>query len=144
MHQPGVSLLVLAPAGSVSGYFGVEISVIGRYAELFSEFGARNQEFNSLNRPWRDVYLGIGNGDLGFEFSKRGTAPSLSYLHFVAVDPAAVGIGLAEPAPVLVTVGLNNESVTFPMSDIPAHPFRKSWFVGEFPAIHVDGAEGVV
>src|SRR5262249_16318624 len=115
-------LLLRAAAGGVPGYLAVECRVIGRYAELFSEFRAGNQVLGSFNCPGSRVYLGIGNRDFGFQYIVFGPAPTLGNLHFIAVYPAAVRLSLAEPAPVFITVGFDDESVAFPMTDIPAHP----------------------
>src|SRR5262249_42443128 len=87
--------------------------------------------------------LGIRNRDLGFECAVVETLPSFGDLHLIAMRPTAIRIGISDPCPFIVTVGLDHKRVAVPMTDIPSIPVRLRRLGRKLSSVGPDRSPGV-
>src|SRR6266478_3489472 len=142
--KPYIRLLLLC-TGNRRENVVVEVRVVGRHAELFTEFGTRNEFRDSFcSHPWFLVRLRINNGHLGLQRFKIHTAVALDDAHLVTVNPTSIRTACIKPGSLIIADGFNDESITFPVAHIPAQPTRRWRIVRQFPAISPNRAEGVI
>src|SRR2546427_3018158 len=141
----GLASLLFVAAYCLSKHRLVEVLVIGWHAEVFPQLRARDQLDRGLRGyPWLRVSLGIDDGEFGLQRPVVQALIAFHDLHLVAVRPASVGIALGKPGPFVITVRLNNESITLPMADVPSHPVRLRRLLRKFPSVRPDRSPGMV
>src|SRR5436309_11532429 len=123
----------------------VEVLVIGWHAEVFPQLSARDELDRGLRGyPWLRVSLGIDDGEFGLQRAVVYALIAFDDLHLVAMRPASVGIACGKPGPFVITVRLDNESITLPMADVPSHPVRLRRILGKFPPVRPACSPGMV